>query len=190
MWLPTTSGGGGVVCACCWLIFGVQIDRTARARIASMCAVVSRAACRAPHRRTSWHLPACRAHRQRMCIRSKARRASREHVAIGLQRCVESATISGELHQGGRVILHAVSERDEGDGRTVIGAATPIPAAGFAELATLFAIHHERVRGEHMVHSAPGVLAVGYDLGSASIVETRWLKTRPDAINAVTIGRH
>jgi hypothetical protein len=83
-----------------------------------------------------------------------------------------------------------VRERDEGDGRTVIGEAEPIPAVGFAELATLFAIHHERVRGEHRVHSAPGVLAVAYDLGSASIIATRWLKTRPDAINAVTLGRH
>ena len=87
------------------------------------------------------------------------------------------------------MVSQAAIERDEGDGRTVIGT-SPIPAVGYAELGTLFAIHYQQVRGEHAVHGAPGLLAVAYDLGSGAIVGKRWVKTRSDAINAITVGRH
>jgi hypothetical protein len=82
-----------------------------------------------------------------------------------------------------------VIEREEGDGRTVVGDALPY-AAGYAEIATLFAMHYDELRSEHAARSAPGVLAVAFDLGSALITSKLWTKTRSDAINAITVGRH
>jgi hypothetical protein len=82
-----------------------------------------------------------------------------------------------------------VIERDEGDGRTVVGDATA-GGVGYAEIATLFAMHYDQVRAEHEGRSAPGLLALAFDLGSAAIVAQLWTKTRPEAINAFTVGRH
>lgn len=78
---------------------------------------------------------------------------------------------------------------EHGDGRTVV--ASELPAGvGYAEVATLFAMHYDEVRREHATRSAPGLLLFAFDLGSATISHKLWTKTRPDAINAVTVGRH
>jgi hypothetical protein len=84
------------------------------------------------------------------------------------------------------VASQAVIEREEGDGRTVVG--DVLLHAGYAEIATLFAMHYDELRAEHAARSAPGLLA--FDLGSALITAKMWTKTRPEAINAITVGRH
>ncbi|HMI90732.1 MAG TPA: FHA domain-containing protein [Polyangiales bacterium] len=80
-------------------------------------------------------------------------------------------------------------EREEGDGRTVVGDVLP-HAVGYAEISTLFGMHYDELRAEHAARSAPGLLAIAFDLGSALITSKLWTKTRPDAINAITVGRH
>jgi len=87
------------------------------------------------------------------------------------------------------VASRAVVEREEGDGRTVVGDVQP-HAVGHGEIATLFAMHYDELRAEHAARSAPGLLAVAFDLGSALITGKLWTKTRPEAINAITVGRH
>lgn len=80
--------------------------------------------------------------------------------------------------------------REEGDGRTVVGEMLPAPI-GYGEIATLFGMHYEVLRAEHAARSASaGLLAVAFDLGSATITSKLWSKTRPEAINAITVGRH
>ena len=84
---------------------------------------------------------------------------------------------------------YAVSERIEGDCRTVVGDALP-QSVGYAELATLFTMHYDDLRRTHATRTEPGVLGVAFDLGTAAITSTLWWKTRPEAINAITVGRH
>jgi hypothetical protein len=78
---------------------------------------------------------------------------------------------------------------NEGDGRTLVGDVLP-SSPGYEQIAALFAMHYEQVRTEHAAHVTPGLLSLAFDLGSASLIGQHWTKTRADAINAITIGRH
>ena len=126
------------------------------------------------------HVAAPRGARTHM-VRACAARTPR------LQFGAASATLSSV---GERLTVSSarVFEREKGDGRTVVG--DVLPHAGYAEIATLFAMHYDQIRAEHAKRSAPGLLAIGFDLGSAAITAQLWTKTRAEAVNAFTVGRH
>lgn len=87
------------------------------------------------------------------------------------------------------VASRAVVAREEGDGRTLVGDVLPA-VIGYGEIATLFGMHYEALRTEHAGRTAAGLLAVAFDLGSATITGKLWTKTRPEAVNAISVGRH
>ena len=61
---------------------------------------------------------------------------------------------------------------------------------GYGDLEALFEMHFQAIRRAQLSVSKPGLLALAYDVGTASLAARHWIKCRQGAIETMVLGRH